>query len=50
MAQRLSLHVPILGGPGFIALDPGCGHGSAWQAPCCGGRPTYKVEEDGHRC
>ena len=18
--------------------------------PCCGGRPTYKVEEDGHRC
>ena len=18
--------------------------------PCCGRRPTYKVEEDGHRC
>ena len=18
--------------------------------PCCGGRPTYKVEEDGHGC
>ena len=18
--------------------------------PCCGGHPTYKVEEDGHRC
>ena len=49
VAQRLSLHVPLLRGPGFAGSDPGCGHGTAWQ-PCCGRRPTYKVEEDGHGC
>ena len=38
------------GGPGFTGSDPGCGHGTTWQKPCCGGRPTYKVEEDGHGC
>ena len=32
VAQRLSLHVPLLGGPGFAGSDPGCGHGTAWQA------------------
>ena len=32
VAQRLSSHVPLLGGPGFASLDPGCGHGTAWQA------------------
>ena len=36
--------------PGFAGLDPGCGHGTAWQKPCCGRRPTYKVEEHGHGC
>ena len=47
MAQRLSAHVPLLGGAG-------CWFGSlvrTWHLlanPCCGRRPTYKVEEDGH--
>ena len=49
VAQRLSAHVPLLGGPGFAGSDPGCGHGTAWQ-PCCGRRPTHKLEEDGHGC
>ena len=46
VAQRLSSHVPLLGGLGFTGSDPGCGHGM----PCCGRHPTYKVEEDGHGC
>ena len=50
VVQRLSSHVPLLSGPGFAGLDPGCGHGTAWQKPWCGGRPIYKVEEDGHGC
>ena len=37
-------------GPGFATSDPGCGHGTARQKPCCGRRPMYKVEEDGHGC
>ena len=36
--------------PRFAGSDPGCGHGTAWQKPCCGRRPMYKVEEDGHGC
>ena len=40
----------LLGGLGFTGSDPGCRHGSAWQKPSCGRRPTYKVEEDGHGC
>ena len=36
--------------PRVAGLDLGCGHGTAWHTPCCGRRPTYKVEEDGHRC
>ena len=31
-AQWLSLHVPLLGSPGFASSDPGCGHGTAWHA------------------
>ena len=50
MAQRLSSHVPLHGGPGFAGSDPRCRHGTAWQKPCCGRRPTYKVEEDGRGC
>ena len=50
VARRLSSHVPLFGSPGFTGSDPGCGHGTAWQKPCCSKRPTYKVEEDGHRC
>ena len=37
--------------PGFPGSDPGCGHGMApLGMPCCGRRPIYKVEEDGHGC
>ena len=42
VAQRLSSHVLLLGSPGFTGSDPGCRHGTAWQKPCCGRRPTYK--------
>ena len=31
VAQPLSVHVPLLGGPGFAGLDPRFGHGTAWQ-------------------
>ena len=48
VAQQLSADVPLLSGPGFAGSDPGYGHGTAWQKPCCGRRPTYKVEEDEH--
>ena len=50
MAQWLSSQVPLLGGRGFADWDPGQGHGTAWQKPCCGRCPTYKIEEDGHGC
>ena len=50
VAQWLSAHVLLLGSPGFAGWDPGCGHGTAWQKPCCARRPIYKVEEDGHGC
>ena len=50
VAQQLSSHILLPGSPGFPGLDPGCGHGTAWQKPCCGRHPTYKVEEDGHGC
>ena len=50
MAQWLSSHVPLLGDSEFAGSDPRCGHGTAWQKSCCGRRPTYKVEEDGHGC
>ena len=32
VAQQLSSHVLLLSGPGFPSLDPGCGHGTTWQA------------------
>ena len=50
VVQRLSAHVRLLGGPGFGGSDPGCGHGTAWQKPCCGRCPMFKVEEDGNGC
>ena len=50
MVQRLSLNILLLGGLESTGLDPGCGHGTAWQKPRCGRRPMYKVEEDGHGC
>ena len=32
VVQRLSSHVPLLGGPGFASSDPGCRHSTAWHA------------------
>ena len=32
VAQRLSPHVLLLSGPGVASSDPGCGHGTAWNA------------------
>ena len=49
VAQRLSAHVPLLGGPGFSGSDPRPDMAPLGK-PCCGRRPTYKVEEDGHGC
>ena len=48
VVQRLSAHDSLPGGARCAGLDSGCGHGTAWQKPCCGRHPTYKVEEDGH--
>ena len=50
VVQRLGSHVLLLGGPGFAASDPGCGHGTAWEKPCCVRRPTYRVEKERHGC
>ena len=50
VAQWLSSHVPLLCSLGFAGWDPRCGHGNAWQKPCCGRHPMYKVEDDGHGC
>ena len=52
VAQQLSSHVLMVarGSPGLAASDPGWEHGTAWQKPCCGRQPTYKVEENGHGC
>ena len=35
VVQRLSVHVPLLGSPGFTGLDPGYRHGTAWHAMLC---------------
>ena len=40
VAQWLSLHVLLLGGPGFAGLDPVCGHCTAWKMPFCGRQTT----------
>ena len=50
MVQWLSEHLPLYSGLGFAGLDPGCGHGTAGQKPCCGRRPMYNIEENGHGC
>ena len=49
VAQQLSVHVPLQqpGVPWFGSQAWTC---TPLVKPCCGRRPTYKVEEDGHRC
>ena len=32
VAQQLNAQGPLLGGLGFSGSDPGCRHGTAWQA------------------
>ena len=49
MAQRLSLHVPLIGGSGFAGSEPGADM-ALLGTPCCGRRPMHKVEEDGYGC
>ena len=49
VAQWLSAQVPLLVGPGFTCSDSGADM-APLGTPCCGRRPTYKVEEDGHGC
>ena len=48
VVQQLSAHVPALAARGspvrILGVDM-----APFGTPCCGRRPTYKVEEDGHR-
>ena len=48
VAQWLSAHIPLQ--PGVCALGSGVGTSALLVKPFCGGRPTYKVEEDGCGC
>ena len=41
VTQQLSAHIPLRR-PGFAGSDPGCGHGTAWQARLCIGVPCIK--------
>ena len=50
VAQRLSAHVLLLGGWGSPVRIPGVDMAPRGKKPCCGRRPTYKVDEDGHGC
>ena len=43
------VHVLHFGGWGFAGSDPRCGLSTAYQAMLWQ-RPTYKIEEHGHRC
>ena len=47
MAQWLSSHVLLFGGPGFAGLDPGCGHGTTWQSHAVVGVPRIKRRKRG---
>ena len=49
MVQRLRAHVPLLSSQGSLVQIPGADM-APFGTPCCGRRPTYKVEEDGHGC
>ena len=49
MAQQLSAHVPASAARGSLVRIPGADM-APLGTPCCGRRPMYKVEEDGHGC
>ena len=49
MVQRLSLHVPLWQ-PRVHWFGSQVRTYALLVEPCCGRRPTYKVEEDGHGC
>ena len=49
VAQWLSMHVPLWVASGSPVRIPGADMAMLGK-PCCGRRPTYKVEEDGHEC
>ena len=63
-SSPLALKRECGGRPGGTAVKCACSTLAAWGSPvrmlggdmaplgtpCCGRHPTYKVEEDGHRC
>ena len=49
MAQQLSAHV-LLQWPRVRRFGSRVQDRASFSKPCCGRRPTYKVEEDGHGC
>ena len=49
VAQQLSLHISLRW-PGVCRLRSWMRTYALLVKPCCGRRPTYKVEEDGHGC
>ena len=49
VAQRLSSHVLLQQSRGLLVRIPGADMAPLGK-PCCGRRPTYKLEEDGQGC
>ena len=49
VAQQLRSHIPLWR-PGVCWFRSQVRTYALLGRPCCGRRPTYKVEEDGHRC
>ena len=49
VAQQLSVHVPLQW-PGVCQFGSRVWTWHCLSEPCCGGYPTYKAEDDGHRC